>query len=355
MALTQPLKQPIQIIGLGISGTFLSYYLYKAGIPFIVYDDNQPITSSKIASGVINPVTGRRIVRTWMIETLMPFAVNAYKAIETLLNINIIHQCNILDFHATAQMHQAFNERVAHEPFLKKVDDTNSWRHYFNFPFGIGQTNPCYLIDLSALIQAWSNFLLAKNLLIQQRFSATQISEAIKHSQQITVFCNGTNTFTLPLFNKLPYAFNKGEALIIALKENLPRHHIYKQGISLVPWQQNLWWVGSVYEWNFDNELPSATFKQKTMQQLNNWLKIPFEVVEHVAAVRPATLERRPFVGFHPTYNHIGILNGMGTKGCTLAPYFANELVEHLTHNTSINNEASINRFTKILNTLHNE
>jgi len=56
------------IIGQGICGTFLSWYLRKAGISFIVIDEPRPDTASRVAAGIINPVTGRRIVKTWLIN-----------------------------------------------------------------------------------------------------------------------------------------------------------------------------------------------------------------------------------------------------------------------------------------------
>ena len=52
------------VLGQGISGSFLSYYLIKAGKKVLVIDESKPFTASKIASGVINPVTGRRVVQT---------------------------------------------------------------------------------------------------------------------------------------------------------------------------------------------------------------------------------------------------------------------------------------------------
>jgi hypothetical protein len=54
-------------------------------------------------------------------------------------------------------------------------------------------------------------------------------------------------------------------------------------------------------------------------------------------------------VGLHPVHTNIGILNGMGTKGCSLAPYFARQLVEHLLYQHSITGEADIKRFSRIL------
>jgi glycine/D-amino acid oxidase-like deaminating enzyme len=80
-----------------------------------------------------------------------------------------------------------------------------------------------------------------------------------------------------------------------------------------------------------------------------SWLKVPFKIVDHKASVRPANIERRPFVGFHPTYKNVGILNGMGTKGCSLAPFFAKQLADHIISGNEILVEADIKRFTKIL------
>jgi glycine/D-amino acid oxidase-like deaminating enzyme len=78
-------------------------------------------------------------------------------------------------------------------------------------------------------------------------------------------------------------------------------------------------------------------------------MKVPFEIVAHKAAVRPATLERRPFVGFHPLQNNVAILNGMGTKGSSLAPFFAHQLAQHLVPGFPIADAADIKRFSRIL------
>ena len=84
-------------------------------------------------------------------------------------------------------------------------------------------------------------------------------------------------------------------------------------------------------------------------QLLQQWVKVPYKIVEHRASVRPATLERRPFVGLHPLHKNVGILNGMGTKGCSLAPFFARQLSDHLIYRTGIRPDADVARFAKIL------
>ena len=99
------------IIGQGISGTWLSYYLQKANKSFLVIDNNQFNSASRIAAGIINPVTGRRIVKTWMIDELISFLLPAYEELGIDLGINAIQQKSMIDFHPTPQMKIAFDER----------------------------------------------------------------------------------------------------------------------------------------------------------------------------------------------------------------------------------------------------
>jgi hypothetical protein len=57
----------------------------------------------------------------------------------------------------------------------------------------------------------------------------------------------------------------------------------------------------------------------------------------------------------HPNHPSIGILNGMGTKGTSLAPFFANQFVQHLVHNLPIADEADVKRFSRILTKFEGE
>src|SRR5580700_1323173 len=68
----------VLIVGQGICGTFLSRELDRAGLCYIVIDEERPDSASRAAAGLINPVTGRRFVKTWMIDELLPFVREAY-------------------------------------------------------------------------------------------------------------------------------------------------------------------------------------------------------------------------------------------------------------------------------------
>jgi glycine/D-amino acid oxidase-like deaminating enzyme len=150
-------------------------------------------------------------------------------------------------------------------------------------------------------------------------------------------------------FSRLPFAPNKGEALIIEAPGLEGSGFVFKRGINLVPWAAGLYWVGSSYEWSFNDPGPTAAFRERTEAILRDWLRVPFLTVEHIASVRPATLERRPFVGLHPKYPVVGVLNGMGTKGCSLAPWFARQMAGLLGNGEAVMGEADVQRFKRIL------
>ncbi len=343
------------IIGQGICGTFLSHALMKAGKSVVVMDEDRPFSSSKVASGVINPITGRRMVRTWEIEKLMPYAVASYTALGEEFNVPLIRQCNILDFHPSPQMVMAFAERQPEEKeYLHIPENADRWRTYFHYDFSIGEISPCWLIDLNTLLVKWRAQLKVKNALLEEVFywEDCEVSDDHVSYQNITaqkiIFCEGVSGFDNPYFHLLPYARNKGQALIVRIP-GLPQTNIYKQGTVMVPWKEDLFWVGSTYEWNFTDTHPSPDFRNKTETHLKHWVKLPFETVDHLAGERPANMERRPFVGLHPLNPSVGVFNGMGTKGCSLAPYFSIEFTNYLVHGEPINPQADIKRFTKIL------
>ncbi len=344
------------IVGQGICGSFLSYYLQKAGKHVLVIDNPQPNTASKAASGIINPVTGRRIVKTWLADELLPFAISAYADVEKELNAQLIRQCNALDFFATPQVKNAFADRAAEDPeLLKMMTDTEPWQPYFRFNYGIGEINPCYLTDIQSFLILWRQQLQKNNALQEDEFEVAHCkieNEQIDYKNikaEKIIFCDGVSTALNPFFHMLPFAFNKGEALLVNI-DHLPQTNIYKQGINIVPWKEkNMFWVGSNYIWDYTDLQPSASFRQRTEEHLTYWLRLPFRVIDHFAAERPANVERRPFVGLHPKYNSVGILNGMGTKGCSLAPYFAYQFAQHLLHNSTIEPAADVKRFTRVL------
>lgn len=344
------------IVGQGICGTLLSWWLHKEGKPFVVIDDGAENTSSKVAAGIINPVTGRRYVRTWMIEELLDFAQSTYAELSTHLDAVLLYQRNVIDFFPSPQMRNAFVERIGeNDTYLRAYPDQNRFNEFFNYDFGCGEIEPAYSVNLPLLLSGWREKLNEMKALREEKFDVQECevkNDGVQYrdiSAEKIIFCDGISAMQNPWFSLLPFSAIKGEALVIECRD-IPTDHVFKKGMMLTPLQErDIFWVGSSYQWEFENTGPSEAFLTATKNVLNNWLKKPFKILQHKAAVRPATVERRPFVGFHPNHSNVGILNGMGTKGASLAPFFAHQLAQHIVHGSPLTPEADVKRFSRIL------
>ena len=343
------------IVGQGLCGTLLSYELMNAGKKVMVIDESLPYTAGKVASGLINPVTGMRVVKSWMTDELLPVAIAVYSELETELGISIMNNAPLLEFHPTQTARDIFNERSKeYTEHLKTGVDEKNWLESFQFYYGIGEVATSKLIDMRHLQATWRRRLRNEAVLMEEKFDmAAFVIERDKvvykdvEASKI-IFCDGCAGLDNPYFSRLPFALNKGEVLLARVPD-LPRGHVYKQGLKIAPWGDDLFWVGSSFEWTYDDINISERFRERTAQQLTNWLKLPFEIMDHWASIRPATVDHKPFAGFHPLHPGVGILNGMGAKGCLQAPYFARSMAMHLLHGTPVHREADIARYTKIL------
>jgi glycine/D-amino acid oxidase-like deaminating enzyme len=345
----------ILVIGQGLAGTCLSWWLYQSGISFKIIDRADLNSASLRAAGLINPITGRRLVKTWMIEELLPFAENMYREMGIFLGESLVSGVTLIDLFPSVQMLQAFMERYKEDPsYLFPGEDREKYAGSFRYELGWGAIQPCLLVYVEKLLLLWRQWLKQNDHLTDSLFEIDKLVLDTKgviyadmHAHLI-IFCDGYASARNPWFKNLPFAPNKGEGLLVEIK-GLNGNLVFKKGMSLIPYRQNIFWLGSSYEWTFENNQPSENFRKNAESWLKNTLKLPFTIMEHFAALRPATLERRPFVGFHPRHLQIGILNGFGTKGCSLAPYFAKQIVDHIKGKGKINPLADISRFEKIL------
>jgi glycine/D-amino acid oxidase-like deaminating enzyme len=356
------MQTSVIIVGQGLCGTWLSYWLQQAGIDHLVIDEDRANTSTRVASGVINPVTGRRMSTTWMADELLPFAESSYAALGELLHNKgvtvahaLIQKVDIIDFFSSPDRRLDFEKKAGlGNEWLHWPEDENDYQSTFHYGLGYGIIRPAWQVDLQAMLEGWRALLIGEQRLVSGRFVSTLLrttSNGIEYGDwkaDKIVFCDGMAAANAGYFKQLPFALNKGEALIVKADE-LPGNRIYKKGSTITPWRQGLHWVGSTYNNDFTHEDPTPGFRQSAEAWLRATLKIPFEVLDHLAAIRPATIERRPFAGWHPRHPQVGILNGTGTKGVTLAPYFARQLAQNLVDGTPVMDEVDMQRYRRML------
>jgi glycine/D-amino acid oxidase-like deaminating enzyme len=145
----------------------------------------------------------------------------------------------------------------------------------------------------------------------------------------------------------LPFHHLKGE--ILDLETSLPDDNVvYNRGVFLFNNAQNEIRCGSTYEWREVNLMPTEKGKTEILDKLSKVYANTVEVKRQRVGIRPSTLDRRPFVGIHPEEKLLGIFNGLGTKGVSLAPYFAVQFCEQLMNEANLDNEVDISRYFSI-------
>ncbi len=344
------------IVGQGLCGSWLSYYLRSFGASVIVVDGGIGASASYAASGIINPVTGKRLARQWMGDTILPFATAAYEAVGRELGLPLIAETAIHTFFSTseegahfAQKAASASDQVLHE------NSAFASKDHFNSHYGTGTIHPAWLVDVHALLRGWRLRLSKSGALLPAAFDWNDCvvdGDGVSYKgvrAKAVIDCSGAAAAANPYFSRLPFALNKGEAILGRIP-GLAADAIYKYAhLSIVPWEGGRFWIGSTFDWDFRDELPTAAFRQKAEQILSQWLRLPFVAEEQIAAIRPATVSRDPFSGMHPAHPRIGLLNGTGSKGCALAPFLAHDLALHLVRGEPLLPQVDLRRYEKTL------
>lgn len=340
------------ICGQGIAGTLLAWNLLEAGKKVLVVDEENAASSSRVAAGIVIPVTGRRIVKTWMAETCLQQTLLSYPALEKLTGEKFYSALHVLELLNSVKQKNNWQERISDESINMYMDDVMGKD---NIPAGVESENGgvklkgCYWLDTKKFLSAMRKYFLNENILVNERF---ELNDAVTNSDCVSwkkfiaskvIFCTGYQKIS-DWFNEIPFQFSKGEILTIKCND-LTEEYIINNGIFVLPVGNRHFKVGSTYEWENLDCVPTTTAKEKLIADLKAFLKLPFVVTNHEASVRPTIKERRPVIGMHPVVNNVGIMNGLGTKGVLLAPWLAKHFCEHLVGENRLNEEVDLNRF----------
>jgi len=341
------------IVGQGLAGTLLTHFLQRRGYRCLVIDQDKSTGASRVAAGLINPITGRRYVKSWRVDELIPFAEQTYRDLEAQLDVSIYHPRNILRSLFNHREESDWLARSAEPGYEAYVQDSIELGNYEKFtvaPYAYGEVTHSAQVDLSVLKSAFRQKLKADHELLDEPFDYEQLAiraDGLSYGSyraERIVFCEGYQATVNPFFKYLPFGGAKGEVLLVRLPyanfEKVLKHRVF-----IVPMQNDLYWIGATYDWKFADEQPTADGGNYLRDRLDDILRTPYEVVEHRAAVRPTVKDRRPFLGVHPDFERLFLFNGLGTKGASLGPYWASHMVDYLAKNSNLDKEVNINRF----------
>lgn len=340
------------IVGQGIAGTLLAHFLLREKKSFLVVDDSHFKSSSTVGAGIMNPITGRRLVKSWMADEIFPFAKTVYREMEELTGEMFLHEMTICKLFANNQESNDWSAKENLPEYRDYIsnESINEIEKYFHCEHGGFFIEQSGYIVMNKLITSYRKLLHEQNLLFEQKFdykieleNGRACWNGIEFSK--IIFCEGVSVSQNPFFNWLPFKLAKGEILTVKIP-GLKLNHIISKNIFLIPAGNDLFKIGATYEWDFKNDLPTEQGKNDLIARLSKTIKLPFEIVDHVAGIRPTNVDRRPYLGLHPKHKQLAVFNGLGTKGASLAPFFAKQLADFLLSEKELNSEVNVNRFS---------
>jgi len=340
------------IVGQGIAGTVLAHTFLKHTIPFVIIDEQGLSQASRIAAGLYNPVVFKRLVKSWMVDDLLPFMNEFYEEAEQLLNEKFYFKKTIVKLFTEEQEKALWlkksNESLA-DYLEKEINETALTDVVYNST-GLAAVKQGGNLNIALFIEASRTYLKKHNLLVEEIFDYQQLivrDKNVAYKNTIAdkiIFCEGYKALNNPYFSNLPFKLTKGEVITIHAPQLKQTEKVINKGVFILPVGNDLYKVGATYEWADLTELPTEKGKEELINKLKKVLKIDFEIVNHQAGIRPTVNDRRPLVGLHPQHPTLAVFNGLGTKGVMLAPYFAHQLYSFLELNKPLDAEVDIKR-----------
>ena len=341
------------IVGNGLAGISFAEIALQNNKSVFVFDNNsQP--SSRVAGGLYNPVVLKRFSEVWKAKEQIDFAFPLYHNIQTKLDVVFDFEIPILrKLFSVEEQNNWFQaaDKPNLAPFLDSKLVTNSYESIAS-PFHYGKVNHTGYLEISILIEAYSNYLKSLNSFSDDAFVYDEIEflDGFIQYKNIKarhiIFAEGFGLHANPYFNDLPLDGTKGELLIIKAPK-LQLDVVVKSSVFILPIGKDLYKVGATYDWSDKTNKPTEAGKQELVEKLSELISCDFEIIKHFAGVRPTVKDRRPLVGTHPIHSQLHVLNGLGTRGVMLGPYLANQLFQHIENSIPLEKEIDITRCYK--------
>ncbi len=348
------------VVGLGIAGISFCKQLQNNNKRFVVFDSGET-TSTLVSAGLINPVVLKRFTPVWNAKRHISTSILFYKNLSKKLNISLLNEIPM--FRIFKSIEEQNNWMVASDknelstflyPEIIKNDNPS-----IIAPFGFGKVNSTGIINTSILINSYKEILKKSKSLINEVFDYNELQEInneILYKDIIAnkiIFSEGASVRHNPFFPPSPKSGtkhllipNKGEYITIKAPE-LHLISMLKSSLFIIPLGNDLYKVGATYSREDYSINTTQDARKELVTKLSKIISCPYEIVDHVAGIRPTTRDRRPFLGTLKESENKVFFNGLGTRGITSAPSLAKELYLYLEKGTEIHKEIDIKRYYK--------
>lgn len=343
------------IIGQGLAGTLLAWHLIERGERVLVVDNGLQSASSKVAAGLINPVTGKRLVKTVGLDQCLPYAREFYRQLETHWGAELWVDLPMLRLFHSAKERERWEQRCrepGYEAYLGATLGADELPAPVVASHGAGQQLQTAYLKTEELLEAgraWlqtqSSYQLAQFDYSDLRLGGDGVCWGDVSAHRV-IFCEGYKGAQNPWFDWLPFQPAKGEFLSVSCDEPLPQL-IINSGRWIMPRGKGNYRIGASYDHDNLNEQVSEETRKMLLGAVAEFFGGPpvFTIEGQQAGVRPTTSDRQPFIGRHPEHSALYMFNGFGSKGSLLIPWHVNCFVENLLDGKALPQPVDVARY----------
>lgn len=348
------MKKDILIIGQGIAGTSLAFSLLERGHRVQLVDDGHRSASSKVAAGMWNPASFKKLSLGWKAAEQVTIAEAFYTKTEQTLGVKFYHPMRLYRIFPDQHSANEWDEKSAQKEFSSILSpEIGAPLKDVKAPFGYGIVEQAGWCDLPVYLQAAADYFRKNNMLVEEKFEATQLEmhddyflyKEKKYDR--VVLSVGYMNQAIPYFEDIPIYPNKGQVLTLSF-ENYKEEKLLNYGNFLLPVGDEKYRLGATYEFNDPNPAPTEETRDRLLEKLTTVLPTHTpHVLEHKAGYRPTVPDRKPTIGEHRSIRHLYLFNGFGSKGVMYVPYCLPYFIDLLENATPVPAELNLYRFRK--------
>ncbi len=309
------------IIGQGLAGSCLAWQLHFRGADFSIYGDHRSGASSRVAAGLVNPVTGKNYNPGWRYREFLAEAEAFYSRVGEILDQRFWFPMPVVRLVEEEEWEKLSSKLDALAPWIERVENTPGWRAALTLRGG-GR------VAVREFCDATEDFMRASG---RWRKPA---------ADDLPIHCEGAAGLIAGQLG--PHRCAKGE--ILTLRAGWPQDHIrVGAGGWLVPIGDGLFKCGSTYDWDRLDGEPTPEGRTRVTKVASRLGGDTFQIVAHEAGIRPIVRRSQPLIG--PLPDGSVIFNGLGSKGSLYAPGVAARLADWLGGAGEIDPELDVRRF----------
>ncbi len=342
------------IVGQGLAGTLLAWELVRRGQRVLLVDEGAAVSSSKVAAGIVTPITGKRLALGAGVGTFLEEAWASYAAVARELGREHFHHRHQVRLFRHEEESARFAAKCAEaafaahvvrggaEPLVDPALFRGSGGGFEMATSGWLETR-AWLADSAAWFEARGLLRRAKVEAAAMVPEPWGVRLVTGERAAVVIFCEGAAARSNPWFPWIAWKCAKGEILTLHAPALASEQRIIHAGGWLLPVDgAGTFRTGSTYTWDELDEQPTAEARELLEERLRHLLRVPWQVTSHEAAVRPIIHQSLARMGRHPVYPALAFFNGLGSKGVLHGPRYARQLADHLVEGVPLPPEADV-------------